>query len=106
MARRFSGNAVVTAYWSDDQGLFACRVSTPEGSVRVNVKPSPELYRMKAIDSSEGYDEIAKAALSFAESELEANDISLTEHAMVNPDGSGWQVSRRKDNENLRRRAE
>lgn len=104
MARRFSGSVVVTALWSDDRELFACRVSTPEGSVRVNVKPSPELYRTKAIDSSEGYDEIAKAALSFAEGALEAKDISLTEHAMCNPDGSGWQVSRSKDNDKLRQR--
>ncbi len=100
MAQRYSGQAIIAVAYSDKDSAYKCRVGTPEGSVSVTVNASPELARTKAADSPEAYDEIAHAALSFAEDELANSGISLAEYALFEPDGSGWTVTRTKDASN------
>ena len=94
MATRYSGSLIIRAIYVEKTQAYDCRVSTPEGTEHVVVRLSPEMMRIVASTSSEAYDEVAKAALSFTESSFEYRGISLAEHGIFTTEG--WAVARKK----------
>ena len=89
MATRYSGNLRITCLYRD-QGDYKCTV-TPHGGrgVTIYVRPAPAGFgRGVAYDSPKAYDEIAHAAISFADDE----ERGLGEEAEMNE--SGWVIHR------------
>lgn len=94
MARRYSGDVVVTCTYRDE-GHYDCTVSTPSETVDVQVMPPASGYgRGVAYDSPEAYDQVAHAALSFVADDHP--DLDLPDLATDDPTGTGWWVGRSK----------
>lgn len=98
MARRYSGQLTINVLY-DDHGFYRTTVSGPNGSWRGNVyPPAAGLGRGVAYDSAQAYDEVARAAVSFADDEMRG----MGDYAEWDDDGP--RVRRAKLRRNPRRR--
>ena len=91
MATRYSGNLRITCTYRD-QGDYKCTV-TPHGGrgKTVYVRPAPAGFGPGiAYDSPKAYDEIAHAAISFADDEHGG----IGDEAEFHADGSGYKIYR------------
>lgn len=94
MARRYSGQVTVECTYLDSN-VYECRVSTPSETIDVEVGPPAAGYGPGvAYDSPEAYDQVARAALSFADDE--EPDAGVGDLAAYDVEGSGWHVGRSK----------
>jgi hypothetical protein len=83
MATRYSGNLVIRVLY-DDRGDYKCSVTGPGGNWRGRVRPAPAGFGAGVgYDSPRAYDEIARSAVSFAESEVPG----IMDEAHMNVDG-------------------
>jgi hypothetical protein len=90
MTKRYSGRATVDVEFVDAKNEYRARVSTPDGTETVWVGVPPALKI--AVDSPEAYDGAASAALSFAYDDFP--DLSISDYAHDNPEGTGWWIGR------------
>lgn len=67
LARRYSGNVVVTMVYRDRFSDYACRVSSPDGA-RIVFVGTPGVLTM-AVDCKEAFDDTARAAIAFVDDE-------------------------------------
>jgi hypothetical protein len=67
VAKRYSGDVVVTMIYRDATRDYACRVAIP-GETRVVFVGAPKALE-HAVDSREAFDQTARAAIAFAEDE-------------------------------------
>lgn len=77
MAIRYCGRAKIRVQLTgDDQ--YKCVVRDASGAcVRMTVRPSPDLQRKHALDSSAAFDSIARSAVSFALDERDVRGATL-----------------------------
>jgi hypothetical protein len=67
VAKRYSGDVVVTMIWRDSYNCYACSVAA-SGDIRVVIVGAPACLE-HAVDSREAFNETARAAIAFAEHE-------------------------------------
>jgi hypothetical protein len=65
VAKRYSGDVVVTMIYRDVYSCYACRVATPT-DMRLTIVGVPACME-HAVDSREAFDNVARAAIAFAE---------------------------------------
>ena len=71
MARRYCGTATCALKYDDNQSLYVGRVfdETRPGSTSYRFKVRPPASASVAVDSSEAYDDAARAAFRFADAD-------------------------------------
>jgi hypothetical protein len=97
MATRYSGNATIRIHFTemDDYGvsISAGGRNVYRGTVGA---PAVGFGPGVAYDSSEAFDETARAALSFAIAEAEENGAGDAIQPEPDAEGAGWAISRRR----------
>jgi hypothetical protein len=71
MARRYCGTATCALKYDDNQQLYVGRVfdETRPGTTSYRFKVRPPASSARAVDSSEAYDDAARAAFRFADAD-------------------------------------
>ena len=96
MAKRYSGDVVVSVTWSDSRDAYKATVSA-HGEKWSGWVGAPRAMRI-AVDSPQAYDDAAHAAISFACDE----EPGFCDVAGTNADCSGWEILRAKRRANPR----
>lgn len=84
MATRRSGQVRISIMFLDAKNMYQVKLSTPRAKKTIYVQPPA--YLKNAVDSKEGYDTAAHAALSFAADE----GMDLENYADMTD--SGWAI--------------
>jgi len=90
MAKRYSGEVEVSIIWNDNEEQYAAKVTAPGPRDQFVMVGAPAVLEV-AVDSPEGYDSAARAAIAFADNEDEV----IGDYAAYTSEGC--YISRSKD---------
>lgn len=93
MARRYSGGLNINVRLRL-AGNYGCTVS--DSSSTVSVKVNPPACPEHAIDSSEAYDDAARAAVAFALEEKDDHGVQILDESQVAFTDSGIHIARQR----------